>query len=512
MDISFNEISVCDITKQHSTKAEVEADIIVPDTKPDIYRVLAVNALADVSEQSIKKDKMTFSGNVKFNILFSGEDDLSKVHSIDFTVPFNHQSDFAGIDESCSFVCTSKVRETSFDIKNSRKISAKASVGFEVHANKSVSENIINKSKELESYPFKSAEYECDCPIAFKNVFFETSETFTIPCKDEDAKILATSLKLDMSDIKAVNGKAVLKGQANIKMLCDYDDEISDYSTEISFTEVCDIENLAPENKMLSHFEVCKTDFDTSFSDMGMTVELTFGVRGYIIACNHVSFEAVTDIYSPDYVYEKESIEICTTSMSEIRHNQDTIKDSVEIPSLTDGISKIYHMESQISENAPEVNEASIKLTGNIHSVIIYSDENDSLCRVFKTTPYEFQIPHTFGSGEHFVISNVSCVNSGYLMGSANDIQIRVVLNAETAVLSSEKQSVVKSFNPDTKSPLQKDNQPSIIVIYPDSSSDIWEIAKKHNTTCEEIASVNSLDLSKPLPLGKAILIPKRQI
>ena len=48
------------------------------------------------SECYIRKDKIVFSGKTKFTILYAGEDDMTKIFSIDYFLPFNHQSDFQG--------------------------------------------------------------------------------------------------------------------------------------------------------------------------------------------------------------------------------------------------------------------------------------------------------------------------------------------------------------------------------------------------------------------------------
>ena len=60
---------------QIKTRASVESDIIVPDSKPDIYRILNVKAVADLSEYHIRKDKITFSGNIKYVVFYIGEEE-----------------------------------------------------------------------------------------------------------------------------------------------------------------------------------------------------------------------------------------------------------------------------------------------------------------------------------------------------------------------------------------------------------------------------------------------------
>ena len=512
MDISLNSVDTCEISSLIKTEANVETDIIVPDTKPDIQRILSVTAFADTTDRSVKKDKVILSGNVKFNILYSGEHDPLKIVSVDYVAPFSHQVDFTGIDEECLTVCSWDISKTSFEVKNSRKLTAGALVNYELKSSKIKEKNIVSVSDELTGYPYRKTTEECDCLIASKDIDFELKETFTIPCR-EDADIYRVNAGVEISDIKAVNNKAVIKGQVNIKALYESNGEISDYSTEISFTEVCDIDNLSSEQRLVYDFEVADMDYNADFSDMGKTIESQIKINGYICAYEHREVSFINDIYSPDYTYEKLCENISCEKLSEFMHTRDTVKDSVELSLGMQGIDKIYHMDCTAGKTQASLEGSCLKLKGTIEMNLIYADEDNNLCKASKTSPYEFEFIYQDNHAEDYnIISNVKCVNCGYVLGSANEIQLRAVMSAKAAVLSRKSYNAVTGFNVDTNNPIQKDSQASIVVFYPHSSSDLWEVAKKYNTTCEEIAKINSLDLSVALVNDKPILIPKRHI
>ena len=511
MDISLNNVDICEMSSQTKTVATVETDIIVPDTKPDIYRVLSVTAFADSAERSIKKDKVIFSGNVKFNILYSGEDDPSKIISLDFIAPLSHQTDIMGIDEDFMCVCSSDVSKTSFEVKNSRKLCVSAFVSYNIQSHKTKSKEIICPSHTDVLYPHKKGNTDCDCLLACKDLNFDISETFSMPCSDE-ATICKIGATVEISDVKSVNNKAVLKGQLNIKVLYETNGEISDYLTEFSFTEVCDIENLTSEHRLFYNADVAYLDYTTDYSDVGMSIDARIKVKGYMCVYEHREIFFVNDIYSPDYEYEKKAENISVTTLSSLMQTRDTVKDSIELPISAHGIEKIHNMECFTGKAECVIDGDTLKLNGNIEINLIYSDENNVLCRAIKTSPYEFEFAYSKPGDDYLIIPCVKCLNSGYVMGSAEDVQLRVVVNAEAVVLSRETFNVVCEFNADSKKPIKKDDQPSIVVFYPGSSSELWDIAKKYNTTCEEIAEINSLDLSLPLSSDTPILIPKRHI
>ena len=51
---------------------------------------------------------------------------------------------------------------------------------------------------------------------------------------------------------------------------------------------------------------------------------------------------------------------------------------------------------------------------------------------------------------------------------------------------------------------------PSIIVYVCKSGDNLWDIAKKYNTTEEEIAEVNEIKVDEPIKPGKCLILQKK--
>ncbi|MBQ4528205.1 MAG: DUF3794 domain-containing protein [Clostridia bacterium] len=511
MDLNYKTISVCKFYRQIKTEMNAHSDVIVPDTCPDISRILSVNAVCDVTDTSIRKDKVIFSGNVKYNILYSGDTDSSKICTIEHVLPFSHQADLPGMEEGYDSCVSCLVSKTVFDVKNSRKLSVGAMIDFILQIQHKGESDVLCDCEEIKNTPYKSKDYEYDSMIGCEDINFEIEDTITFASCSGEYSVLDINVRLDISDIKAVNSKAVIKGQADIELLYSDGDEISTYNTETGFTEVADMEKLTSDCRIVSHFEVADVTYNPQKSDSDSGLELKVKVRGYICAFEHNLFNAVSDIYSPDYLYDKQCEKLCVSTLSETFKTQDTVKDAVDISDSDSVISKIYHMNYFNRRGDSLLEDGMLKLSGNLESVIIYADEENRLCRAFKSTPYKFEFPCDIHNDDYYIMSDVCCINSGYIMGSQSEIQIRTVMRAEATVVSMKNHSIVTGFSIDMNSPISKDDQPSIVVFYPDSSSDLWEIAKKYNTTCEEIESVNSLDHASRLSYDKPLLIPKRK-
>lgn len=512
MEFNLNTVSVCDYNRQIKTKATVEADVIVPDTKPDIYRILSVKALADVSERYMRKDKVIFSGKVKFNILYVGESDKTKICSIEYSSPFNHQADMPGADDSALSIGMCNVSKTVFDVKNSRKLSVGAVLDLKAEAVRQSTLEAISGESEISDIPSRSSVYECDYLAASKEFEFTVSDSLMLPSTDDACEIYDVSVRPDISEIKTVNNKAVIKGNANVQILYGADGEISDYDTEIAFTEIVDIDSISSDHTVSSHFEVADCVSSLLASESGTEVDIDFKVRGSICAYAHSEYSLASDIYSPDYSYDIKNRKASLIRISKANGIQTTVKDSIVLSDTEPSVSKIHFMDSSVSHVSAHGESSAIKLSGAVENVIIYSDENGNLYRLRHTTPFETELVCDSDITDGDVMADISCLNYGYILASSREIQTRVILRADGQFIDFDEINLITDFKLDTKSPIQKTSQPSIIVFYPDADTDIWDIAKKYNTTCEEIIRVNSLDDSSSLSPDKPILIPKRQI
>ena len=155
---------------------------------------------------------------------------------------------------------------------------------------------------------------------------------------------------------------------------------------------------------------------------------------------------------------------------------------------------------------------SSLKVSGNTDVVIIYSNGDGELYSIKKSIPFETDIAHDKSIPNEIFDASICAVNYGYILGSSNEVQVRIALKVCVDAISLDNVSLITEFQEDKNSPLDKTMQPSITVCYPDKSMSLWDYAVKYNTTCEEIASVNNIDAQKDLSLDKPLIIPKRQV
>lgn len=494
---------------QIKTRASVESDIIVPDSKPDIYRILNVKAVADLSEYHIRKDKITFSGNIKYVVFYIGEEEGNKIYTIEYSAPFSHMTECSKLSEESTTKCSCSVSKTLFDVKNSRKLSVGALLDIKAEGTGAKDIQAIQNEDIPSSLAYKSEDCVYDTLKSSSEFEFDISDTITLDA-GEDFEIYDIQINNDVSEIKAVNNKAVIKGQANVFVLYFSDGEIQGYNTEIPFTEIVDIDNLSSEQTLVSHFETSMVNYSVSDLTEQASIDIVAKIRGSIWGYEQMDCSLVKDMYSPDYTYDIRFKKCFLSKILSARDTKITLKDTLTVSDSSKSISKVHYADCNAVVDSYSVIGEQLKISGNLESVVIYSDSSDNLCRIGEIAPFETELDFPGADETSSISLDLSCVGTGYVLSSPMEVQMRTVARVKAVAFGLKEQQVISGFSLDENAPVKKEEQPSIVIYYPDSDSKLWNIAKKYNTTCEEIISVNSLDKENPIVPGVPIIIPKK--
>lgn len=511
MEVKFKKISVCEYNRHSQAKAPVDADVIVPDKNDDIYRILSVTAVPDVSERYIRKDKMIFSGNVKFNILYVGESDRTKITAIECVTPFNHQCDVPGVDEDASVFTSCSVCNTKYEIKNSRKLSVGVHLNFDINAYNSVETDVICADELDDSYPSKTSVYECDELKICKEFELECSDTVTASSNASTCEVYSISVNPDITEIKTVNNKAVVKGNADVAVLYSADGELSSCNSEISFTEIVDIDSVSAEHTIVYSFEPSDYSASAQCGDNSIQFDVRFKIRGVVCAYEHCRENLVTDIYSPDYKYELTQSQYSINKLEAMRRHQFTVKDSLNIDGFDSSSHKIQYMNSHAAYTSSRIESNRIIIEGKVENDIIYTDGAGVPSSIHHTSPFETELPCDDINNNSDLSIHLMCAGSGYAFSSSAEILLRAIIKIDLSANSTQKLSLISGFKADTDLPADKSGQPSIVVCYPNEEIELWDYAKKYNTTVDEIKKVNSLDDHVTTVKSGPLIIPKRQ-
>ena len=89
MELIKENVKVNQVSCKGSAQVLVDEDIIVPDVKPDILKILQLDAVSCITNKSVIKGKAVINGRVDLKILYIPDSEREKIKSIitsfDFT-------------------------------------------------------------------------------------------------------------------------------------------------------------------------------------------------------------------------------------------------------------------------------------------------------------------------------------------------------------------------------------------------------------------------------------------
>lgn len=129
------------IIGKESVQIIVEGDIIVPDIKPDILKVLQIDGKIDMGQLDISADRLNYKGQVKVNILYAAEGSERSIHTMSASLSMDDFINMDGIKKDMSYQLDYFLEHLDYSLINSRKLNVRALI--------TLNAKVVDKNKML---------------------------------------------------------------------------------------------------------------------------------------------------------------------------------------------------------------------------------------------------------------------------------------------------------------------------------------------------------------------------
>ena len=99
MNLSKTYIRVPMYKNSASVQMTLDNDFNVPDTKPDIERLIQEKGTLHIRDMKPAKDKCIIRGELVFGVLYMGDEVSGQLQSIEGTIPFEETVNMDGLQE-----------------------------------------------------------------------------------------------------------------------------------------------------------------------------------------------------------------------------------------------------------------------------------------------------------------------------------------------------------------------------------------------------------------------------
>ncbi len=495
------EIRTMEAVCEKYSQTMVECDVIVPDVKPDIKKVLEVSGTVSITQKLIQQDKVFLQGVVRMTVLYvpDGESPAG-IKSLFATQEFTHTTDCHGITPEMQLLAQAEPESFDSTLINSRKLNLRCILGIGIKVSKPTMLEIATDLEEdsqiaLKKEPIRTlcATANAECQIILREQLEMPSGKPTI---GEILKIGATPVAVELC---MMDNKAVAKGQVRVCTLYLSEDE--NHSVEfvehmLPFTEILDAEGIREDMEGEVEYHLKDMYYELRENNDGearlLGLELVLGalLRGSEIR----EVSAISDAYSLDGELEM----VCKNHRMEqlLAHNtaELTVKDQAQIPPMLPAISQICDVHSVAKIDRITAGQGQVTVYGTVQTWILYltKDEHSPIAELKHISEFSHSFDVKDAAEDTACDARIFVEHTSYTLSGENGIELRFILGLSVKSLKTGTVCLIESITETT--PETPHQHPCMVLYFVQKGDTLWSIAKRYRTTVDAIKSLNRLE------------------
>lgn len=505
MHLIKEERKIGEVICQKAGQTMVESDMIVPDVKPDIKKILEVSGSVCITQKMIQQDKVFLQGILHLTVLYLPEGgSAGELCSLFVNQDFTHTMDCRGVTPEMQLIAEASAETMDHTLLNSRKVNLRSVLSLGIKVVHPVLLSLTTGATDEDSLKLHRKRLRllgntetCESQIILREQLEFPSGKPTI------GEILRLTATPTATELRLVEGKAVAKGQVRVSTLykSESDNSVQFMEHLLPFTEIMDMEGATEDMTGEIDFSIkdlyheIRENGDGEAKNLGLELVLAVTVHSHEV----FEVDAVTDAYSlscnlnlttKSYHLEQ----LLDNSTAELSH-----KDHLEIPSMLPALEQVCDVNATPKIDRIAMEGDQITVFGTIRSNILYLTADPNLPVVGFSHQSEFS--HTFPvSGTD---SNTACDariyldHVSYTLSGSNSLELRFVLGLAVKSMQTGEMHLIEEI-----APCEEDEKlhPCVVLYFVQQGDSLWKIAKHYHTTVEQIKNLNQLECDTIYP------------
>lgn len=471
----------------------VDCDITLPDYCPDIMRILRCNIHNCITNSKIIGDRATADGNAKIRIVYA--DDKNRIFCYEQDYPFSKYAELSSAYDNALLICNAKTEYANCRAVSKRRIDVHGVVSLHFTVTSAGHDTLISDAVG-DGIQLKKKGLDIDDVCAVVSKSFEISQVENVGQTNSGiGKVLDASGAPIFIESKIIKGKILIKGELAVRVVYCADtgeNETCALCCNFPFNEIIEAESVTDGCRVdvqlyTKQLEAePKTDNDGEYRYMNINAEVCAVVTAY----SNQSIRVITDAYSieKDIDAKYRSVEFGSISQS----FKDTLicKDCLDVSSFKP--QKIYAFSASSPQVKCRFDGDRMIINGKVpvSIVMIDSDSNPAFCEREAEFEYTRALDGTFDCtcAPQLSISGCSCE----LMGDGKaDFKAEICISA--VVFRTVREKVLVAL--EAKENGAKKRKPALVIYFCQGKESVWDIARKYNTTVDEIMQENELSV-----------------
>lgn len=498
----------------------IENDIIVPDTKPDIARVLLLDGDVFITGCDTGTDRAVISGCIVCKILYISDDETKSVKGITSNNPFSYTLDIPGVRSGMKSRTKGIIEHMDYTLLNGRKINIKTIPSINCKVYDEMEREISSGITGLEDVQSLKETVVLNDYIGSNKVNFIIKEDLELPStKPSISEILRNDVKISGKDFKVAEGKIFVKSDIGISTLYIADDEarsLQFMENELAFSQFVELDDVSEDTIINVDYDLIDYKIEAIEDNDGelrnIRAEITLNI--YANGLCQKTVEVLSDAYSPKSKIILERQQLSLDEILSENRSQIVIRDAVDLYDCSPEVAEIFNVLCKCNVSESRIEDNNIIIEGSIENNILYlaNNEDQPVFCLKKEVPFRHEVDMKGIDSNMKSDISLEIEHCNYSMISSNQVEIRTVIGVDTRV---ETKKIVPIINKASENMLDEKkliSRPSVIVYITQSGDSLWKIAKKYDTTVDNLMKINNLSEKDILMPGQQILIMKKAV
>lgn len=500
INIDKQVLNINRLVAKNSQVVWLEQDVLVPDTKPDVMKVIGVSAIPMISNIEVTDGLIKVSGEIVYYIIYrSTENDETK--GISMTYPFAQNINEKDARKGMHARVTAGTRNIIFSSPNERKISIKAEVILKYELDQTENIGLIKNITSDDGIEYKQKQYMVSNIIDSKSEVIDANEDIVLADSDPRIKeILKVNAKIINPEYKVSYNKILPKGELKVQILYIGTDGMTNSETmQVPFSGMIEFENITDNSNFDIKYNL--RNLEIFVNEDGSMLNISAEILADSIMFEETNLEYISDFYSTNKDLNYQTEEVAIIKNKEKIEKQINIKETL---GTMDAKDRIISASVDPSYITTKITGGNLYLGGNLKvDLLIATGENKVLERKIYDIDINEAIPLGREVDEKYVDIEIK-VNKQTVTNMSGTIEAIIGLNVIINISNVDKVVLVGDVEEEDINELDFSSMYMYIVKKGDT---LWDIAKKYKTSVSKIVNINNIEDENNISIGQKILI-----
>lgn len=516
MEILKENVQMLRIKSQATNQITFDEDYNVPDSKPDIGRMIQNKGTVQVDEVNLSDNQAFVKAKLVVELLYVEEQEEGRVCSLAATLPIEEALNLEGIENGDKVCLKWDIEDLSLHVINSRKLNIKSILSFFAVADELAELALPTGLRPEEVSMKKKAVKVLGLRIHKKDTVRMKEEVTLASNKPNIAQVLWNTVEVRGLDIRPEEDRILLKGELFVFLLYQGDEDGNslqwlEHSIPL-YQEVecqgCGLEMIPNvETAMLHQRLDIQPDADGEERVVQVDAVLELDIQVY----EEEEHSLLMDVYTPLKECVAKGGPESLDSLLIKNYSKCRIGDRIQVREAQGKILQICHSQGCVKVDKAQIVENGVLVEGVVSVKVLYivSDDSMPFYSMEAMLPFSHVI-EAMGIDENCIYHlHTDLEQLSTNMVDSNEIEVKIVLNLNALVLNRQQEYIIQEIQEHPLDMEKIQGMPGITVYMVQPEDTLWDIAKAFYTTVEDICRLNGLEEEEVSPYRPLLLVKR---